>query len=99
MNFYIYLLLMAGTTYLIRMLPLVLVKKKLENRFLLSFLHYVPYSVLAVMTLPDIFYSTGDFISALLGFLVALILAYNEKGLLLTSIGAALMAFISKLIF
>ena len=52
---------MAGVTYLVRMLPLVLVKKKIENRFInLLFLYYVPYAVLAVMTVPAIFSSTAS---------------------------------------
>ena len=81
-EFFIYLLVMAGVTYLIRMLPLVLVKKKIRNRFLLSFLYYMPYAVLAVMTLPAIFYATGSPISAALGFLTAVVLAYFRKSLL-----------------
>lgn len=58
-NYYVYLLVMSLVTYLIRMIPFVLVKKKIKNRFLLSFLYYVPYAVLSVMTIPAIFYSTG----------------------------------------
>ena len=63
-NFYVYLLVMAGVTYLIRMLPLVLLKKKITNRFLLSFLYYIPYAVLAVMTVPAIFSATANPIAA-----------------------------------
>lgn len=77
-----YLLVCAGVTYLVRMLPMVLVRKKIENKFILSFLHYVPYSVLTVMTIPDIFYSTSSPISASIGFTVALVLAFFDKGLL-----------------
>jgi branched-subunit amino acid transport protein len=77
-SFFVYLLVAAGVTYLIRMLPLVLVKKKIQNRFVLSFLHYIPYAVLSVMTIPAIFYSTGSAISAVLGFITAMILAYFE---------------------
>ena len=51
-NFFIYLLVMAGVTYLVRMLPMVLVKKKITNTFIRSFLYYVPYAVLSVMTVP-----------------------------------------------
>lgn len=80
-NFLIYLAVMAGITYLVRMLPLVLVKKKIENRFVLSFLHYIPYAVLSVMTIPAIFYSTSSPISAIFGFVVAMILALFEKSL------------------
>ncbi len=80
--FLIYLLVMAGVTYLIRMLPLALVKRKIKNRFLLSFLYYMPYAVLAVMTVPAIFYATGSLVSAILGFLVAVVLSYFRKSLL-----------------
>lgn len=77
-----YLIVMAGVTYLVRMLPLVLVRKKFENRFVLSFLYYVPYAVLGVMTVPAVFYSTGSILSAAVGFLVALMIAYFEKSLI-----------------
>ena len=82
LKFALYLAVMAGVTYLIRMLPLVLVKKKIENRFIKSFLYYVPYAVLSVMTIPAIFYATSSVISAAIGFVVALVLAYFEKSLL-----------------
>ena len=84
-NFSIYLIVMAGITYLIRMLPFVLVKKKIKNRFLLSFLYYVPYAVLSVMTIPAIFYATESTISALVGFFVAVISAYFEKSLVVVA--------------
>ena len=84
-NFWIYLAVMAGITYLIRMLPFVLVKKKIKNRFLLSFLYYVPYAVLSVMTIPAIFYATESKISALAGFLIAVVSAYFEKSLVVVA--------------
>jgi branched-subunit amino acid transport protein len=87
MKFLLYLLVTAGVTYLIRMLPLVLMKKKITNRFLLSFLHYIPYSVLAVMTVPAIFYAT-DRIPAIVGFVIATFLAYKGKSLLTVAAAA-----------
>ena len=87
-NFFIYLFVMAGVTYLIRMLPLILVKKKITNGFLLSFLYYIPYAVLSVMTIPAIFYSTNHTSSALAGFLTALVPAYKGKSLLAVAITA-----------
>ncbi len=87
MKFFLYLLVTAGVTYLIRMLPLVLMKKRITNRFILSFLHYIPYSVLAVMTVPAIFYAT-DRIPAILGFIVAVVLAYKGKSLLTVAAAA-----------
>ncbi len=80
-KFLAYLLVIAGTTYLVRMIPLVLCKKKIENRFLLSFLHYVPIAVLSAMTIPAIFYATDSFITAAAGFIGAVILAYFGQSL------------------
>lgn len=80
-NFWVYLLVMAGATYLIRMLPLVLLKKEIKNRFILSFLHYIPYAVLTVMTIPAIFSATDHLASAVIGFAVAMVLAYFGKSL------------------
>lgn len=82
MSFGLYLLTMAGVTYLVRMLPMVLIKKKIENRFLLSFLYYIPYAVLTVMTVPAILYSTSSVLSAVVGTATALVLAFFNKGLL-----------------
>lgn len=93
-NLLSYIAVMALVTYLVRMVPLVLFRKKVENRFLRSFLYYIPYAVLSAMTFPAIFSSTADFKSALAGTLVALILAFFEKGLLpvaLSACGAALL--------
>lgn len=82
MTFGLYLLTMAGVTYLVRMLPMVLIKKKIENRFLLSLLYYIPYAVLTVMTVPAILYSTSSVLSAIVGTATALVLAFFNKGLL-----------------
>ena len=92
--FFLYLLVMAGVTYLIRALPLVLCREKIENRFIRSFLYYIPYAVLSAMTIPAIFYSTGYLISALLGLAVAVILSFMEKKLLTVAIGACCTIFI-----
>lgn len=86
-NFFLYLLVMAGVTYLVRMLPMVLVRKKITNRFILSFLYYIPYTVLSVMTVPAIFYAT-EFIPATVGFAVALLLGFKEKSLVTVAIGS-----------
>jgi branched-subunit amino acid transport protein len=98
-NFLIYLVVMAGVTYLIRMLPLVLVRRKIENKFISSFLYYVPYSVLSVMTVPAIFYSTGHILSAAVGTAVAVVLAYNKKSLIIVAASAALAVFVCELFF
>ena len=80
-EFGIYLLVCAGVTYLVRMLPMVLVKKEIKNKFILSFLYYMPYAVLSVMTVPAIFYATSYKLSAVIGFAVAVLFAYFEKSL------------------
>ena len=97
-NFLLYLVVMAGVTYLVRMLPLVLVRKKIENRFIRSFLYYVPYSVLSVMTFPAVFTSTGSFAGGIAGCVVAVVLAYFKRGLLTVAVGAALAAYIMQIL-
>ena len=89
---------MAGVTYLIRMVPLVLVKKKIKNRFIRSFLYYVPYAVLGVMTIPSIFYSTDNILSAAAGFVVAVVLAFFEKSLLTVAASSCCAVLIIELI-
>ena len=72
-NIYIYILVMAAVTYLIRMLPLALSRKEITSPFIRSFLYYVPYACLAAMTFPAILFATDSVISAAVGFIVALI--------------------------
>ena len=97
-NFWIYLLVMAGITYLIRMLPMVLIKNKIRNRFVLSFLYYVPYTVLSVMTIPAIFYATSSVISAATGFLAAIVMAYFGKSLLKVAATSCAVVFVTEFI-
>ena len=87
-NFPIYLLVMAGVTYLIRMLPLTIFRKEIKSTFIKSFLHYVPFAVLGAMTIPDVLYSTGDLRTAAVGFVVAVILAWKGKSLLTVALAA-----------
>ena len=93
-----YLLVMALVTYAVRMIPLVLVKKKIENTFVLSFLHYMPYAVLSVMTVPAVFYATGNVYSAVVGVVVALILAFFKRSLLLVAASASAAVLVSELL-
>ena len=93
-NIYLYILVMAGVTYLIRMLPLVLFKREITSPFVKSFLYYVPYACLAAMTFPAILTATaGGIISGAAG-LVALIVAYREKSLLTVALFACAAVFI-----
>ncbi|MBR1761848.1 MAG: AzlD domain-containing protein [Eubacterium sp.] len=93
-----YLITMAVVTYLVRAVPLVLIKKKIENKFVLSFLYYMPYAVLTVMTIPAVFFATNHIITAVIGVAFALILAYFKKGLLTVALGASAGVFITELI-
>lgn len=94
MTFLPYLIVMAGVTYLIRAIPLVLVKHKIKNQFLNSFLYYIPYTVLAAMTFPAILYATGSKVSAVTGFIAALFLGYRKKSLIVVAAGACGTVFI-----
>ena len=78
-TYFIYLAIMAVSTYLIRVIPFVLVKHHIENRFIRSFLHYIPYAVLTAMTIPAIFTATSSIISACVGFVIAVLLALKGK--------------------
>lgn len=93
-NIVIYIAVMAGVTYLIRMLPLVLLRRKITNRFFRSFLYYVPFVTLSVMTFPAILYSTGSVISAGIGFAVALIAAFLGGSLPVVSVLACAIVFV-----
>ena len=85
-----YLIVMAGVTYLVRMLPLTVFRKEIKSVFVKSFLHYVPYAVLGAMTFPDVLYSTGSLWTALAGLVIAVVMAWRGRSLLAVAIGACL---------
>lgn len=87
MTFFIYLAVMTGVTYLIRVIPYVCMRKEVKNPFFKSFLGYIPYTVLAVMTVPAILSSTEHLVSAIAGLVVGIVLAWFEKGLLTVALG------------
>lgn len=89
---------MALTTYLIRVTPMVLFRKKITNRFVRSFLYYVPYAVLAAMTFPAIFSSTGSQLSAIVGCIAAVALAWFNRGLLTVAVGAVAAVYLAQMI-
>lgn len=93
----LYIFVMALVTYLIRMIPFTLFRKKIRSRFFRSFLYYIPFTVLAAMTIPEIFYSTGDIITAAVGTAVAVILSYLNLPLIAVALVAAAAAFIAGL--
>ncbi len=88
------ILVMAVTTYLPRVLPLAIFRKKIRNRYLRSFLTYMPYGILAAMIFPAILYSTGSQLSAVCGLVVALVLSYFKKGLLPVALAATATVFL-----
>lgn len=92
MSVIIYIAVMAAVTYLVRMLPFTLFRKQIKSQFIRSVLYYLPYAVLAAMTFPGIFYSTGDVASAAAGTVIALVLAYFDLPLIVVAIAAALVA-------
>ena len=96
-KFFVYLAVMAGVTYLIRVVPLVLVKHEIRNKFVLSFLYYMPYAVLAVMTVPGIFFATTYTASAIVGFIVAVILALKDKSLTTVALFSCLSVLLTEL--
>lgn len=98
MKIFVYILVMAGVTYLIRMIPFTLFRKKIKSRFLKSFLHYIPYAVLSAMTIPAIFYSTSSILSSVIGTIVAILLSYFGLPLIVVALAAAAAAFIIGLV-
>ena len=92
------LLVMALTTYIVRMIPFVLFRKKLERPSVKAFFDYIPYTVLSAMTFPAILYATGSYISALVGFIVSLVLGFFEKSLLTVAIGACVASLVTGVI-
>lgn len=91
----IYILVMAGVTYIIRMIPFAFFKKKIKSQFIKSFLRYIPYAVLSAMTIPAIFYSTGNIVAATFGTLVAIVLAFFDLPLIVVALSASLVSYIA----
>ena len=97
MSVIIYIAVMAGVTYHIRMIPFTLFRKKIKSPFFRSFLYYIPYAVLSAMTIPAIFYSTGNITTSVIGTVVAVALAYFKLPLIVVALAASAAAFISGL--
>ena len=93
-----YILIMAIVTYAIRMIPLTFFQKEIQSTFVKSFLFYVPYAVLGAMTFPAIFTSSGNVVASIGGCIVALVLAYNGKGLLSVAVAACVSAYLISLL-
>lgn len=98
MSIIIYIAVMAGVTYLVRMIPFTAFRKQIKSVFIKSILYYLPYAVLSAMTVPAIFYSTGNLKSAIVGTIVAIAVAFFEKPLITVALAASLSALITELI-
>lgn len=93
-DYWIYLLIISISTYFIRAIPFALIKEKIQNNFIKSFLYYIPYTVLSCMTFPAALYSTSNFYAAAAGVLVAIILAFFRKGLTTVAVVSCITVFL-----
>jgi branched-subunit amino acid transport protein len=96
-NIYIYLAIMAAVTFAIRVLPLTLIRKQIKNRFFKSFLYYVPYVTLAVMTFPAIMDATQSPVAGAAALIVGIIAAWLGAGLLPVSVLCCVVVFVLEL--
>ena len=94
MSLAVYIFVMAGVTYLIRMVPFTFFRKKVKSKFFKSFLYYIPYAVLSAMTIPAIFYTTHNIWTAVAGTVIAIILAFLEMPLIVVALAASGVAFL-----
>lgn len=98
-NTYIHILVMAVVTYIVRVIPLVFFKNEIKSVFIKSFLHYVPYVTLSVMTFPAIITASGNSLWGVIGFAVAIIVSLIKGSLPLVASCCCLAVYISSLIF
>ena len=98
MKVYLYIFIMAVTTYLIRALPLTLLKKPIQNKFLKSFLHYVPTACLTAMTFPAILYATEHIASGAIGFVIGILLALKKQSLIVVAVASCAAVFLAELL-
>ena len=94
MSIYVYVAVMAVTTYLIRAIPLTLMKKPIRSRFLRSFLRYVPTACLTAMTFPAILTATDHMVSGAAGLVVGVILALKNKSLIVVAVASCAAVFL-----
>ena len=97
MRNYLYILVMWGVTYLIRVLPLTLIKKPIKSRFIRSFLHYVPYATLAVMTFPAIVEATRSPVAGALALALGVVLSWMGAGLFPVAVSCCAVVFVAEL--
>lgn len=97
-QYWIYLVIMAGTTYLLRAIPFALVEKKIQNRFVRSFLYYIPYAVLTAMTIPAVLFAAGNVAAAAVGLGVAIVFALCNRSLTVVAVAACAAVYLTDLI-
>ncbi len=97
-NIYIYIAIMFGVSYLLRVLPLTLIRKPITNRFVRSFLYYVPYVTLSVMTFPAIIHATEVPFAGLMALVVGIFAAWKGVSLLGVSVGCCAVVFVLEMI-
>ena len=97
MNNYVYILVAFAVIYAVRVLPLTLIRRQIKSRFLRSFLYYVPYVTLAVMTFPAMMDVTHSWIAGLVSLVVSCIAAYFGVGLALVALIASGTVFVLQL--
>ena len=98
MRIYIYIVVMAITTYLVRSIPLLFMRKPIRSTFLRSFLHYVPVACLTAMTFPAILYTTDHIVSGAVGLAVAVFFALRNKSLIIVAAAGCFAVFLTDLI-
>lgn len=97
-NTYIYLLVAALTIYAIRALPLTLIQKEISNTFVRSFLYYVPYVTLAIMAVPAILTATGNLISGIAAFVIAVVVAWIDGNLFKVAVASCVAVYVTELV-
>lgn len=97
LTIYLYILVMFGVSYAIRVLPVTLIRKQIKNQFLQSFLYYVPYVTLAVMTFPAIVHATQSPIAGVAALLVGIVTAWKDFGLFKVAASCCVTVFILEL--
>lgn len=95
-NLYVYILIMGGVSFLIRVLPLTLIQKQIKNQFFQSFLYYVPYVTLAVMTFPAIVQATQSTASGILALIIGGIMAWRGAGLFKVALSCCAIVLVSE---
>ena len=96
-NIYVYILIVAAVTYAIRALPLTLIRKPIKSRFIRSFLYYVPYVTLTVMTFPAILSATNSIYSGIAALILGIVVAYLTENLFIVALSSCAVVLIIEL--